>query len=757
MKRTFCLVGPVLALGLGLPADAQAAGAEQAAAQWLGPGMDPALGRIAIDVTVSDATGHAVTGLTAKDFRLLDNGEPVKLVSFDALDGHGSVAEPPLSVILVIDGADVPRANFEQAQQDVETYLRRNVGRLAFATTVYRITSDGLFATSTSSDGNALAAQLGKRGRLRAVWPPPEPTPSQSLHPDFIDLPPSHQVQQSVPQEVGMPVAMRALGAITIEQRRSPGRKLLFWIGPGWRVDLSHSRGYFQTIVEFSTRLREARVEVSVAVPWQPPGESVPGQLPGESFDSNRLNMLDPDVLKDLLPGVRAERDEKWGNLALQVLALHSGGELLTMVNDFGRGAKEIATLIDRHMDQARHSYRLTYDPPPTGLVDEYRDLHVTVDRPGLVAHTTAGYYNEPVFYDDLTPYYHRVTIAQLEQLLKRGGGDRELAAELGGLEAVERVSSARLSGWLNRAPGQRTREALIVLADRSAFLEPPKDELEAKPAPNDTDQKAILQRAADYLVSEIPRLPNFYANRITTQYGEPVPGEGQTWKMAQADRRMRLERTTRARVFFEEHKEVVDHEAVKVSDSPIEEKLTTSGTFGPILLLAMKRASEPGSTLQWSRWEKSAAGPVAIFRFDVAPDLHGFGVGFCCLALDGSLTPYKQDASFRGEVAIDPTSGHILRLVVQARLEPRLPLQGSGIVVEYGPVSMGGAIYFCPVKSISMSRQRRLWETQEWGVSFRHYGPFKTMLNDVRFENYHLFRSESHMVPDYVPVQDKP
>jgi len=742
-------LGVVLAFGLGWAANAQVASPPSP-----GQGIDPALGRIGIDVTATDTSGHAVTGLTAKDFTLLDNGQPAKLVSFE---NDGTPADAPLGIVLVIDGADVTRDNLAQAQQDVERYLLRYGRRLAFATTVYRVTSEGLFSTATSSDGNALAEQLGRHGRLRAVWRPPIVIGSPSLHPDHIDVSPAEGAQRTVLRDAGMPIAMKALGAIAIEQRRSPGRKLLFWIGPGWHVDNSHAKGYFQTIVEFSTRMREARVEVSVAVPWQPPGETVPWQGPSDSFDSKRLSMLDPTLLKEMLPGVRTEQDEKWGNLALQVLALHSGGELLTSVNDFGRGAKEIAALIDRHIGQARQSYRITFDPPPTGLVDEYRDLKVTVNRPGLVTHTTSGYYNEPVFYDDLASYFKRVTVAEIEQTLKRGGADRELAAELSGLEATERVSRARLAVWLNRTRGQRTREALTVLADRSAFLEPPQDDLDPKPAPDEAGRKAMLEKAADYLVSEIPRLPNFYATRITTQYGEPVPQEGQTWKVAQPDRRLHLERTTRARVFFEDHKEVVDHEAVKAEDGPIKEKLTTSGTFGPILLLAMKRSSEPGSTIHWSHWEKGAAGPVAVFRFNVAPDLNGFQVGFCCLALDDRMVPYERDASFRGEVAIDPATGHILRLMVQAKLEPRLPLQGSGIVVEYGPVSMGGVTYLCPVKSISMSRQRRLWEIGEWGMTFRLYGPFKEILNDIQFANYHLFRSESHILPDYIPVQEKP
>ncbi|HET6170261.1 MAG TPA: VWA domain-containing protein, partial [Terracidiphilus sp.] len=677
MERTCWVLSAVVALGPALAASAQVA-----APPWQGPGMDPAQGRIGLDVTVTDASGHAVTGLTAKDFTLLDDGHPFKLVSFEEPNGVSSVSEPPVSVVVAIDEADLSHDHAAEAVQDVERYLLRNSGVLSRVTTVYRVTTYGLFATQPSADGGTLRDQVDRTGRMRTVWRelPDESQVRQEGGQSFIPQDASGGLPRNVPPVIGMPIAMKALGAIAIEQRRKPGRKLLFWVGPGWRVDSHKSAKLFETIVEFSTRLREARVEISAANRWLPERED------------QGMALLGSSILKEFVQGVKAPGDAEWGNLALQALAIRTGGEILTgllvSAGASGSGAGDIAGLIDKHVEQASDFYRLSFDPPPTGLMDEYRGLHVTVSRPGLVAHTTAGYYNEPVFYDDLSPYFKRVTVAQIEQRLKRGGSDRELAAELAGMESLERVSNSRLAYWLNHAPGRRTRESLTVLADRSAFFEPPKDDLDPKQPPNGADEEIILQKAADYLVSEIPRLPNFYANRITTQYGEPVPREDQTWKAAQPDRRLHLERTTHARVFFEDHKEVVDHEAVKAEDSPNKEKLTTSGTFGPILLLAMKRASEPGSTMQWSHWEKGAAGPVAVFRFNVAPDLRGFEVGFCCMALDDSLTPYKRDTSFRGEVAIDPSTGHIVRLMVQARLEPRLPLQGSGIVVEYGPVT---------------------------------------------------------------------
>lgn len=43
-----------------------------------------------------------------------------------------------------------------------------------------------------------------------------------------------------------------------------------------------------------------------------------------------------------------------------------------------------------------------------------------------------------------------------------------------------------------------------------------------------------------------------------------------------------------------------------------------------------------------------------------------------------------------------------------------------------------------------------------EWDESFRTYGPFATMLNDVVFEHYHVFRAKSRMLTGFNPTQEE-
>ena len=69
--------------------------------------------------------------------------------------------------------------------------------------------------------------------------------------------------------------------------------------------------------------------------------------------------------------------------------------------------------------------------------------------------------------------------------------------------------------------------------------------------------------------------------------------------------------------------------------------------------------------------------------------------------------------------------------MAVNADLEPKLPMLSSGVMVEYDPVVIGGKIYICPTRSVSIQRTRTVKLVKEWGESFGVYGRFETILND--------------------------
>ena len=169
-------------------------------------------GLVRLDVTVTAKDGHAVRGLRAADFTLLDNGQPQKLVTFRA---HEIGADnEPAELLLMLDTLDLTGFREEEAEREAQKFLRANQGKLAHPTMFYRLREDGLRASELTSDGNKLADEIAHNSEPRRIgW-----QSAQSNQPLL-------RIGSAAARNM---TALDALGAIAIEARRRPGRKLLF-------------------------------------------------------------------------------------------------------------------------------------------------------------------------------------------------------------------------------------------------------------------------------------------------------------------------------------------------------------------------------------------------------------------------------------------------------------------------------------------------------------------------------------------------
>jgi VWFA-related protein len=682
---------------------------------------DPSQGTIRLDVVVTDKSGHPVAGLKQEDFTFRDNGQPGKIVSFQAFDGVTAKPDPAVEVILVIDELNMPAQQLSIAEHEAENFLRRNQGYLAQDVSIYRINSEGLSASAQPRiDGNLLADEIARRRLPHVIWKTSQV--SESLASGAASSNPLH--------------ALIALGSIAIEERRRPGRKLMFWLGPGWTFNALGAIGVFDFVTELSTRLREARIDV-----WS--------TMEPSFYDPSRnvvptIHPIYPQYLEGLTPETV---DSSY--LSLYVIATQTGGGVLETPDN-------LAGLMSKRVEEANTFYSLTFDPQRTNKVDEYHALKLEVDKPDMAARTRTGYFDEPVFYDQAPDRIERVTVDQLEHALATVGGtsDAEVARHLSGIELTERLSTARLATLEATLRGKKARQALIVLADESAFLAPPAGEIPSTAAPDAATQRLIMSRTIGYVNKTIPKLPNFFANRTMVEYHEPPAKPGQTWKTATGEQSLYLDETFKAAMLFRDGKEVVNEETVKGKPlRPGERTLNTVGTFGPLLVTVLLGATSTGSDLTWSRWEQGPNGPQAVFRYRVPHESPLFLVGSGYLANDDSLVSFQQEAPFHGEFAVDPASGAVLRLTVQADLKPALPLARTDVMVEYGPVAIGETSYICPLRSVSISRPRTVMAIHEWGENFKVYGPFESVLSDMLYEKYHLFRPTARMLPGYTPA----
>ena len=447
-----------------------------------------------------------------------------------------------------------------------------------------------------------------------------------------------------------------------------------------------------------------------------------------------------------LLPVSLLRRSPTFGNVALQVLAVQSGGGAL-------QGEGDAADLIGHLAAQANTFYTITFDPPSTGVVDEYHDLKVEVGKPELIAQTRTGYYNEPVYYDQQSAGTEHVTVAQLRDSMSglRNASDSEAVRRLKAMDLTERLSSKDLRRWLVTLKGKKARQALTAMADQSAFLTPPAEDTLNLSPPSIADQQQIIQRTVSYVSRTIPILPNLNAARTKILYLEPPHAHGQTWKADLGNHSLDPVIITKAAVHVSKGKEITQEISSSVLRKSYEDRsLHTEGAFGPILASVLVAVAGSRSKLQWNRWEKGDHGSLAVFRYNIPGGTPTFHVGFCCLAVDDGQFSFETDAPSFGEMTVDPTTGAILRLTIQADLAWRLPLHRSDIMVEYGPVILGERSYICPILSVSISRSRSLVEVSEFGEKFKVYAPFETILSDARYENYHLFRSSSRVLSGF-------
>jgi hypothetical protein len=341
------------------------------------------------------------------------------------------------------------------------------------------------------------------------------------------------------------------------------------------------------------------------------------------------------------------------------------------------------------------------------------------------------------------------ITVAELQQTLlaDRGKPDADVAQQLSDFELTERLSTTTLTRLESNSPGTRTSQELKILADQSAFLSLPAAEIPPIPAPDVAAQRKMMGLVVNYLSKTIRQLPNFYATRVTTHF-EETPQTQTEWG-AIPYRPLHETNTFNVTVLYRDGQEVVDAGKDKPAASKQQGKgLSDWGVFGPILSTVFLDAAK--SNLSWSHWEQTPTGTQAVFHYAVPLENSHYRVNYCCVLNPGGdpgdpMKPFDRIVGYRGEIAVDPHEGSILRLTIEADLRPTDPISRAALMVEYGPVEIGGQRYICATRSVALSTALLVGRVLDDGQVTP--GPPQKLLNDVAFEQYHLFRSDTRIL----------
>jgi VWFA-related protein len=308
---------------------------------------------------VTDKAGVPMRGLQPQDFSLLVNDRPENITSVEAIDRTGPGPTQALEVLLVIDAVNTPFSVVADVKQQVKKFLSQNGGKLAYPVELAIVSDSGVtLQNGFSRDGNVLTS-IFNQFQIGLNYRPGGLSGGEQLFEH------SFKPMMSLAGYAG----------------KVPGRKLMVWVSPGWPMLASpytdlfgkEQRLAFGWIVDASNALRKANV---TAYDVDPAG--------AVSAGGNRISYY-----KHFLRPVADAKQAQAGNLALQVIAVQSGGQVFA-------GSNEIAAAIDDCLKDAESYYVLSFVPPPATHANEYQPIAVNVSKAGAVVRTRFGYYDQP-------------------------------------------------------------------------------------------------------------------------------------------------------------------------------------------------------------------------------------------------------------------------------------------------------------------------------------------------------------------------
>jgi VWFA-related protein len=312
-------------------------------------------GDIRLEVVVTSRSGPPVSGLEPNDFTVLDNKAQQTITSFRALRGR----ESPVEVLLVVDDVNTGFSHIAFERSEINKFLNIDSGNLAYPTALAVLTDSGTkIQDDFTTDGKALSSALDQY---------------------MVGLHTIPRGGGNYAAEERFQLSLVALHQIALREITRAGRKIVLWISPGWpllggpsaELSSNQQQQIFTDIVALSTLLREARITLYSIDP-----------LGTQDMSYRTFNW------QAYLKPVSKPNQAEWGDIALQVLAVHSGGLALATNND-------LAAMLRQCLGDLQAYYELSFTPVIDQKKNAYHSIEVRVTQSGMSARTRLGYYSQ--------------------------------------------------------------------------------------------------------------------------------------------------------------------------------------------------------------------------------------------------------------------------------------------------------------------------------------------------------------------------
>ena len=447
-----CLAFGWLCAGDGLPAQQGDVGIGEAPV----PAFSMTTREVLLDVVVTDAAGHPVSGLTDADFKVAEDGAPqtirhlaehqpmpaadlARLAAAPALPpntftNYTPVVNSNASTVILLDAMDTPVAVQMRLRQQVSGYLKHMP--LGASIAIFQLDTEMHLIQGFSSDPKVLLAAAESKRDMPSMARP------------FYGQGETNQLVRMQILRDGMQTMGRYLAGF-------PGRKNLIW---------------------FTAQLPESLFFGGLGTPFRDTfgllddaAGSDPAELTG-ALTVSRVAVYPVDTrgVQSLCGAFSAERrSAPTGNYAnncgsrqslnhasLDMAATATGGKAYYNTNDMGQ---VIADVVSDGSDY----YTLAYATTNTRWNGQFQHVKITVDRSGVKLEYRPGYYaiDSGNHLQNQVAAFERRAIQPAERtpqanqassddgaLIRHTSGGFAAAMALGGIPPTEIVFSARLA-----------------------------------------------------------------------------------------------------------------------------------------------------------------------------------------------------------------------------------------------------------------------------------------------------------------------